>query len=47
MDPLDIALIVVGAAVVFLGLLMFSMHLVARKERNFQDPDPVDDNGEV
>jgi hypothetical protein len=46
MDPIDIALIMLGVAVVFLGLLKFSMHLIHRK-RNFQEPDPVDVNDEV
>lgn len=40
MDPLDIALIFLGVGVVFLGLLVFSMHLINRNKKDLQDSDP-------
>lgn len=46
-DPLDIALIVIGVAVVFLGMVCLTMHILSRDEKNFQDPDPIDVNDKV
>jgi hypothetical protein len=47
MESIEIAGIVSGVFVVFAGLLSLSMHLVNRHKKDFQDPDPVDDNDEV